>query len=106
MIVTRLDRLARSTRDLLNILDKIAKAGATFRSDCGPNAQIACPDFSRPAFRCTLQVRGRLRINAIMAFRGVYHRTIELKRPRGDRPRTQAGRQRDGWVSVDLTMLT
>jgi DNA invertase Pin-like site-specific DNA recombinase len=31
VIVTRLDRLARSTRDLLNILDKIAK-GATFRS--------------------------------------------------------------------------
>src|SRR5262245_17919574 len=32
VIVTRLDRLARSTRDLLNILDKIATAGATFRS--------------------------------------------------------------------------
>lgn len=32
IIVTRLDRLARSTRDLLNILDKIAKAGATFKS--------------------------------------------------------------------------
>jgi DNA invertase Pin-like site-specific DNA recombinase len=32
MIVTSLDRLARSTRDLLNILDKIAKAGATFKS--------------------------------------------------------------------------
>lgn len=31
-IVTRLDRLARSTRDLLNILDTIAKAGAGFRS--------------------------------------------------------------------------
>jgi DNA invertase Pin-like site-specific DNA recombinase len=30
--VTRLDRLARSTRDLLNILDTIAKAGAGFRS--------------------------------------------------------------------------
>jgi DNA invertase Pin-like site-specific DNA recombinase len=32
VIVTRLDRLARSTRDLLNILDAIAKAGATFKS--------------------------------------------------------------------------
>src|SRR5271157_2158790 len=30
--VTRLDRLARSTRDLLNILDAVAKAGAGFRS--------------------------------------------------------------------------
>jgi DNA invertase Pin-like site-specific DNA recombinase len=28
LIVTRLDRLARSTRDLLNILDDIAKRGA------------------------------------------------------------------------------
>ena len=32
LIVTRLDRLARSTRDLLNILDRIGKAGASFRS--------------------------------------------------------------------------
>ena len=31
-IVTRLDRLARSTLDLLNTLDAIAKAGAGFRS--------------------------------------------------------------------------
>ena len=32
MLVTRLDRLARSTRDLLNILDEIGNAGAGFRS--------------------------------------------------------------------------
>ena len=32
MIVCRLDRLARSTRDLLNLLDQISEAGATFRS--------------------------------------------------------------------------
>lgn len=32
LVVTRLDRLARSTRDLLNILDTIAKAGAGFKS--------------------------------------------------------------------------
>src|SRR6266480_207427 len=32
LMVTRLDRLARSTRDLLNILDAIAKAGAGFKS--------------------------------------------------------------------------
>ena len=32
LVVTRLDRLARSTRDLLNILDDIAKRGAGFRS--------------------------------------------------------------------------
>jgi DNA invertase Pin-like site-specific DNA recombinase len=32
LMVTRLDRLARSTRDLLNILDAAAKAGAGFKS--------------------------------------------------------------------------
>src|SRR5262249_19864522 len=31
LIVTRLDRLARSTRDLLNILDVVGKAGAGFK---------------------------------------------------------------------------
>src|SRR6476620_7654659 len=32
LVVTRLDRLARSTRDLLNVLDEISKRGAGFRS--------------------------------------------------------------------------
>src|SRR6266478_3858865 len=32
LLVTRLDRLARSTRDLLNVLATIAEAGAGFRS--------------------------------------------------------------------------
>lgn len=32
LIVTRLDRLARSTRDLLNVLDQVTKAGAGFKS--------------------------------------------------------------------------
>jgi DNA invertase Pin-like site-specific DNA recombinase len=32
LVVTRLDRLARSTRDLLNTLDEIAKLGAGFKS--------------------------------------------------------------------------
>jgi DNA invertase Pin-like site-specific DNA recombinase len=38
LLVTRLDRLARWTRDLLNVLDTIGKAGAGFRSlaDLGP----------------------------------------------------------------------
>ena len=49
VIVTRLDRLARSTRDLLNILDTIAKAGADIqitrrrlgRHDHGPRTTDA-----------------------------------------------------------------
>jgi DNA invertase Pin-like site-specific DNA recombinase len=32
LLVTRLDRLARSSRDLVNVLDAVAKAGAGFRS--------------------------------------------------------------------------
>ena len=32
LLVTRLDRLARSTRDLLNVLDTVGEAGAGFRS--------------------------------------------------------------------------
>lgn len=32
LLVSRLDRLARSTRDLLNILDEVSRAGAGFRS--------------------------------------------------------------------------
>lgn len=32
LLVTRLDRLARSTRDLLNVMDAISKVGAGFRS--------------------------------------------------------------------------
>src|SRR5579871_1319082 len=32
LVVTRLDRLARSTRDLLNLLDEISKRGAGFKS--------------------------------------------------------------------------
>ena len=32
LVVTRLDRLARSTRDLLNVLDAVAKRNAGFKS--------------------------------------------------------------------------
>jgi DNA invertase Pin-like site-specific DNA recombinase len=32
LVVTRLDRLARSTRDLLNVLDAVSERGAGFRS--------------------------------------------------------------------------
>src|SRR3954462_9015975 len=32
LVVTRLDRLARSTRDLLNVIDAVCKRGAGFRS--------------------------------------------------------------------------
>lgn len=43
VIVTRLDRLARSTKDLLNILDTISKAGAKFKSLADPWADTTTP---------------------------------------------------------------
>lgn len=43
VIVTRLDRLARSTRDLLNILGVVADKGATFRSLGDGWADDDCP---------------------------------------------------------------
>jgi hypothetical protein len=34
-VVTKLDRLGRSTRELLDLIDRIGKAGASFRSTLG-----------------------------------------------------------------------
>jgi DNA invertase Pin-like site-specific DNA recombinase len=41
--VTRLDRLARSTRDLLNVLGSLAEKGAMFRSLADPWADTTPP---------------------------------------------------------------
>jgi DNA invertase Pin-like site-specific DNA recombinase len=55
LLVTRLDRLARSTRDLLNTLDAVAKAGAGFRS-----LGDAWADTTTPHGRLMLTVLGGL----------------------------------------------
>ena len=55
LVVTRLDRLARSTRDLLNILDTITKAGAGFKS-----LGDAWADTTTPHGRLMLTVLGGL----------------------------------------------
>ena len=55
LMVTRLDRLARSTHDLLNILDAIAKAGAGFKS-----LGDAWADTTTPHGRLMLTVLGGL----------------------------------------------
>ena len=55
VVVTRLDRLARSTRDLLNILDIIGKTGARFRS-----LKDAWADTTTPHGRLMLTVLGGL----------------------------------------------
>ncbi len=55
LLVTRLDRLARSTRDLLNTLDAVTKAGAGFRS-----LADAWADTTTPHGRLMLTVLGGL----------------------------------------------
>jgi hypothetical protein len=46
LVVTRLDRLARSTRDLLNVLATISERGAGFRS-LGDQADTTTPEHVR-----------------------------------------------------------
>ena len=55
LVVTRLDRLARSTRDLLNVLDAVAKKNAGFRS-----LRDAWADTTTPHGRLMLTVLGGL----------------------------------------------
>lgn len=55
LLVTRFDRLARSTRDLLNTLDAISKTGAGFRS-----RGDAWADTTTPHGRLMLTVLGGL----------------------------------------------
>jgi DNA invertase Pin-like site-specific DNA recombinase len=55
LLVTRLDRLARSTRDLLNVLDTVGKVGAGFRS-----LADAWADTTTPHGRLMLTVLGGL----------------------------------------------
>ena len=55
LVVTRLDRLAMSTRDLLNILDAIGKAGAGFKS-----LSDAWADTTTPHCRLMLTILGGL----------------------------------------------
>jgi DNA invertase Pin-like site-specific DNA recombinase len=55
LVVSRLDRLARSTRDLLNTIDAVAKAGASFKS-----LHDAWADTTTPHGRLMLTVLGGL----------------------------------------------
>ena len=82
LIVTKLDRLARSTRDLLNTLDAIGKAGATFKSLGDPWA-----DTTTPHGRLMLTVLGGL---------AEFERHLILSRTAEGRTRAQANGVRFG----------
>jgi len=55
LVITRLDRLARSTKDLLNVLDEVGKRGAGFRS-----LRDAWADTTTPHGKLMLTVLGGL----------------------------------------------
>jgi DNA invertase Pin-like site-specific DNA recombinase len=77
LIVTRLDRLARSTRDLLNTLDAIGEAGAGFRSLADTWADTTTP-------------HGRL-IVTVLAGLAEFQRTLILAHTGEGRTRAMAG---------------
>ena len=76
LLVTRLDRLARSTRDLLNVLDQVAKAGAGFRSIADPMIDTTSP-------------HGKL-ILAVLAALAEFERSMILARTSEGRTRAKA----------------
>jgi DNA invertase Pin-like site-specific DNA recombinase len=76
VLVTRLDRLARSTRDLLNVIDALTKAGAGFRSLSDTWAD-------------TTTAHGRL-VTTIMAGFAEFERSLILARTSEGRARAVA----------------
>jgi DNA invertase Pin-like site-specific DNA recombinase len=76
LVVTKLDRLARSTRDLLNTLAEIGKAGATFKSLGDPWAD-------------TTSAHGRLMLTVLGGL-AEFERHLILARTTEGRKRAQA----------------
>jgi DNA invertase Pin-like site-specific DNA recombinase len=76
LIVNRLDRLARSTADLLNTLDSVAKAGAKFKSLADPWADTTTP-------------QGELLVTILAGF-ATFERHLILARTTEGRTRAQA----------------
>jgi DNA invertase Pin-like site-specific DNA recombinase len=76
LVVTRLDRLARSTRDLLNVLDAVAQRQAGFRSIADPMID-------------TTSAHGKL-ILAVLAALAEFERSMILSRTSEGRNRAKA----------------
>jgi DNA invertase Pin-like site-specific DNA recombinase len=82
LVVCKLDRLARSTRDLLNTLDTIAKAGASFKSLADPWCDTTTP-------------HGELMVT-ILGGLATFERHLILSRTAEGRTRAQANGVRFG----------
>jgi DNA invertase Pin-like site-specific DNA recombinase len=92
LMVTRLDRLARSTRDLLNVIDAVSKRGAGFRS-----LKDAWADTTSPHGRLMLTVLGGLaefERELIRARTGEGRRRAQDRGVRFGRPRKLTPHQR------------
>jgi DNA invertase Pin-like site-specific DNA recombinase len=76
LLVTRLDRLARSTRDLLNVLESVSRKGAGFRSLADPMIDTTSP-------------HGRL-ILAVLGALAEFERSMILARTSEGRKRAQS----------------
>jgi DNA invertase Pin-like site-specific DNA recombinase len=73
LIVTRLDRLARSTRDLLNILHQLAEKGGKFKSLHDPWADTTAP-------------QGELLVTILAGFATFERHLIKARTDDGRRP--------------------
>ena len=93
LVVTRLDRLARSTRDLLNVLDELSKRGAGFRS-----LKDNWADTTTPHGKLMLTVLGGLaefERSLIAARTGEGRKRAQERGVRFGRPRKLTAHQRD-----------
>jgi DNA invertase Pin-like site-specific DNA recombinase len=93
LVVTRLDRLARSTRDLLNVLDEINQRGAGFRS-----LKDNWADTTTPHGRLMLTVLGGLaefERELIRARTGEGRKRAKARGVRFGRPRKLSSHQRE-----------
>ena len=93
LVVTRLDRLARSTRDLLNVLDEISQRGAGFRS-----LKDTWADTTTPHGKLMLTVLGGLaefERSLIAARTGEGRKRAQERGVRFGRPRKLTAHQRD-----------
>ncbi|NLS68166.1 recombinase family protein [Bradyrhizobium brasilense] len=89
LIVTKLDRLARSTRDLLNIVDRIGNAGAGFKSLDDPWADTTTP-------------HGRLMMTVLSGI-AEFERELILQRTSEGRARAKAEGRKLGGRAPKLT---
>jgi DNA invertase Pin-like site-specific DNA recombinase len=78
LVVTRLDRLARSNRDLLNVIDTVSKRGAGFRS-------------LKDAWADTTSAHGRLMLTVLGALAEFERELIRARTGEGERRSVASG---------------